>query len=113
MCAELLTIKWADKGHLRSEEAALEDISPTGARLKLQDPIPVETEISLHYPKGKYLGKVKYCTFEETGYVFPVTFPWKQTLVLAGLAVGTATFAGLFPALHAVRLRIAEAIAYE
>jgi putative ABC transport system permease protein len=51
--------------------------------------------------------------YEESGYLFPVTFPWKETLVLAGLAVGTATFAGLFPALHAVRLRIAEAIAYE
>jgi putative ABC transport system permease protein len=51
--------------------------------------------------------------YEESGYVFPVTFPWKETLALAGLAIGTATFAGLLPALHAVRLRIAEAIAYE
>jgi putative ABC transport system permease protein len=56
---------------------------------------------------------LRVVVYEESGYLFPVTFPWKETLVLAGLAVGTATFAGLIPALHAVRLRIAEAIAYE
>lgn len=51
--------------------------------------------------------------YEESGFIFPVSFPWRETLVLSVLAVGTATIAGLFPALHAVRLRIAEAIAYE
>jgi putative ABC transport system permease protein len=51
--------------------------------------------------------------FEESGFIFPVTVPWKETLFLSVLAVGTATVAGLFPAIHAVRLRIAEAIAYE
>jgi len=83
MCAELLTIKWTDKGHIRSEEGALEDISPTGASLKLQDPIPVETEVAVHYPKGKYLGKVKHCTFQETGYVIGIAFDdgyrWSKT----------------------------------
>jgi putative ABC transport system permease protein len=51
--------------------------------------------------------------FEETGFIFPVTVPWLQTLTLSAVAIGVATFAGLFPALHAVRLRIAEAIQYE
>jgi len=51
--------------------------------------------------------------FEDTGFIFPVTVPWKETLLLSAVAVGVATFAGLFPALHAVRLRIAEAIQYE
>jgi putative ABC transport system permease protein len=51
--------------------------------------------------------------FEDTGFIFPVTFPWRETLILSCLAVGTATIAGLFPAIQAVRLRIAEAIAYE
>jgi putative ABC transport system permease protein len=51
--------------------------------------------------------------FEESGFLFPVTVPWKETLIISGLAVGLATLAGLLPALHAVRLRIAEAVAYE
>jgi putative ABC transport system permease protein len=51
--------------------------------------------------------------YEESGLLFPVTVPWRETLILSGLAVATATLAGLVPAYHAARLRIAEAIAYE
>jgi putative ABC transport system permease protein len=51
--------------------------------------------------------------FEETGFVFPVTFPWRETLILSSVAIVVATIAGLFPAIQAVRVRIAEAIAYE
>lgn len=51
--------------------------------------------------------------FEESGFMFPVTFPWQETAILSAAAIGTATLAGLVPALHAVRLRIVEAIAYE
>ena len=51
--------------------------------------------------------------YEESGFLFPVTFPWKETAILSAAAIGTATAAGLVPALHAVRLHIAEAIAYE
>jgi len=51
--------------------------------------------------------------FEASGFVFPLTIPWRETLILSSLSVGIATLAGLFPAIHAVRIRIAEAIAYE
>jgi putative ABC transport system permease protein len=51
--------------------------------------------------------------YEESGLLFPVTVPWKETLILTIVAVATATLAGLVPAFHAARLRIAEAIAYE
>ncbi len=50
---------------------------------------------------------------EETGFVFDVLIPWKEALGIAGISVLTATAAGLVPALHAVRLKITEAIAYE
>jgi ABC-type lipoprotein release transport system permease subunit len=39
--------------------------------------------------------------------------PWKEALGIGVIAVGIATLAGLIPALHAVRLRIVDAIAYE
>jgi len=42
-----------------------------------------------------------------------VLVPWKESLILSVLATALATAAGLIPAIHAVRLRIAEAIAYE
>jgi putative ABC transport system permease protein len=56
---------------------------------------------------------VQIILFEEGGFAFPVVLPWKEAGVIAGIAVIVATLAGLLPAVHAGRLRIAEAIAYE
>jgi putative ABC transport system permease protein len=50
---------------------------------------------------------------EESGYAFPVDLPWAEAGVIALLAMTIATLAGLGPAIHAVRQRIPEAIAYE
>jgi hypothetical protein len=75
MCAELLTIQWiGDDGRSRSEAVTLEDITPTGACLHLEDPIPPETKVSLHHGEGKYEGTVKYCTSQEIGYLVGISF---------------------------------------
>jgi hypothetical protein len=84
MCAEVLTVRWAeDDGCCRSELATLEDITATGACLHLEYSIPPETKVSLHYEKGKYEGTVKYCTCRETGYVLGIAFDdnyrWSKT----------------------------------
>lgn len=50
---------------------------------------------------------------EESGFVFDVLVPWREALGIAAAAVATATLAGLFPALHAVRTRIPDAIQWE
>lgn len=50
---------------------------------------------------------------EESGFVFDVVVPWRETLGIAAAAVGTATIAGLIPAIHAVRTRIPDAIQWE
>lgn len=51
--------------------------------------------------------------FEEAGFRFTAVIPWREAGVIACLALATATLAGLGPALHTMRLRIPEAIAYE
>lgn len=51
--------------------------------------------------------------FEEAGFRFAVSVPWLEAAVIACLALVTATLAGLGPAIHTLRLRIPEAIAYE
>lgn len=51
--------------------------------------------------------------FEESGFRFAVSIPWTEAGVIATAALLTATLAGLVPALHTLRLRIPEAIAYE
>jgi putative ABC transport system permease protein len=50
---------------------------------------------------------------DEAGFVFPMLVPWKPAIVVFSLAVVLAALVGLWPAYHATRLRIAEAIAYE
>lgn len=50
---------------------------------------------------------------EESGFVFDLIVPWRQALGIAGGALVVAALAGLMPALHAVRMRITDAIAYE
>jgi len=56
---------------------------------------------------------VRVILLEETGFSFPVLVPWKAVGIVTALALATAILAGLGPAIHAMRQRIAEAIAYE
>jgi hypothetical protein len=51
--------------------------------------------------------------FTETGFVFPVRFPWAIAATLAAAVPFVCLVAGLGPGLHAARLRISQAIAYE
>lgn len=50
---------------------------------------------------------------EETGFRFPVHVPWLAALFISVVALVVTMIAGIGPALHAVRLRIPEAIALE
>jgi putative ABC transport system permease protein len=56
---------------------------------------------------------VRVILFEETGFIFPVRIPWTDVGLVICLGSAVAVLAGLVPALHAMRMRIAEAIAYE
>lgn len=56
---------------------------------------------------------VRVVLLEDAGFSFPVHIPWLATAIVFGLAWLVAVIAGLGPALHAIRLRITEAIAYE
>jgi len=76
-------ISWTeDQQGSRSEVGALEDISVTGACLHIEHSIPEGTSVSLHYPKGIYQGRVKYCKAQEIGYLLGVAFdrghPWSR-----------------------------------
>ncbi len=75
LCAQLLKIVWQDdSGRRRKGVAILEDISPGGACLQLDDPIPPETAISVLFPGGRYYGRVKHCDFQPAGYFIGVQF---------------------------------------
>lgn len=56
---------------------------------------------------------LKVVMLEESGFHFDLLLPWNQALGIAGGGILVSTLAGLFPALHAVKTRIPDAIAYE
>jgi putative ABC transport system permease protein len=56
---------------------------------------------------------VRVVLYEETGFSFPVRVPWLAMTTVIGMSLLAAVLAGLGPAVHAMRLRIPEAIAYE
>jgi len=66
---------------------------------------------ALGLPMEWYLLRV--VMHDESGFVFDVLLPWKEALGIGLISVVASTLAGLVPALHAVRLRIPDAIAYE
>ena len=75
LCAELVNIRWKDKsGRGHKCTAILEDISSAGACLQIEDPVPVNTAIRIHHPKGKLEGLVKYCVYREIGYFIGLEF---------------------------------------
>lgn len=51
--------------------------------------------------------------FEEAGFRFPVLYPWTAFAAVSGIALISAAFAGIGPALHAVRPCIALALSTE
>ncbi|MCZ2344380.1 MAG: FtsX-like permease family protein [Bacteroidales bacterium] len=50
---------------------------------------------------------------EESGFIFHLLVPWRQTIMISVGTLIISTLAGLLPAWHAVRIRIPDAIAYE
>jgi putative ABC transport system permease protein len=50
---------------------------------------------------------------EETGFTFPVRFPWPHVAAVAVLVALSEVTAGLGPALRASRMWIPEALAHE
>jgi hypothetical protein len=75
LCADLIQISWRLEDHSRhSEWATLEDISSSGACVKLDDTIPPETPVFLRFPKGSCNARVKYCVADHGGYLVGVEF---------------------------------------
>jgi len=75
LCADLVKIHWKPEfGPSRSEWAILEDISPSGACLEFEEPIPPNTVVTLHFKSERCQASIKYCKYEKTNYLLGVEF---------------------------------------
>ncbi len=75
MCSELVRVISLSPEQPQSETVAnLEDISPSGACLQLEEAIHVGTDIEILCSTCRLKGKVRYCRFVEIGYDVGVEF---------------------------------------
>lgn len=75
LCADLVNVRWKDKsGRGRKATAILEDISPRGACLQLDIPVPVSTSVRVSHAKGQLEGQVRYCVYRDIGYFVGLQF---------------------------------------
>ena len=75
LCADLLKVRWKDKGGAAHREyATLEDISEEGLCLRMDPEVATGDLLAIHYPGGKYEGLVKYCLPESESHIIGVEF---------------------------------------
>jgi hypothetical protein len=75
LCADLVKVQWKNEsGADKSEWAILGDISPSGACLEADEPIPPDTMVSLQFPRDHCQARIKYCTFDKVNYLIGVQF---------------------------------------
>jgi hypothetical protein len=58
----------------RDLTANLEDISPSGACVQFDSPVPVGAAVALRLGRWKFRGQVKYCIRNEVGYFAGIQF---------------------------------------
>jgi len=75
LCADLVKVQWKlESGSPRSEWAILEDISPSGACLEIDEPIPPDTVVSLQFKNDRCQARIKYCKRDKENYLLGVEF---------------------------------------
>jgi hypothetical protein len=73
LCSDLIKVRieGAEPAELT---ANLEDISPSGACVQFEQPVPAGTRLCLWLGRYKFRGQVRHCTHNEIGYFVGVQF---------------------------------------
>jgi hypothetical protein len=74
LCSDAVEVHWKTNGRNHYCTAGLEDISPSGACLQLEHPIPVLTTVRIRHEGVELTGTVRYCSLREVGYFLGVEF---------------------------------------
>jgi hypothetical protein len=72
LCADLVRVDWLEgEDECRTTEGVLEDISPLGACVQVEEHIPPGTGISIaamSVEEARFFGHVSYCVYRDYGY---------------------------------------------
>jgi hypothetical protein len=74
-CSDLIKVRLDCAGGEPAELTAnLEDISPSGACVQLEQPVPVGARLCLMLGRHRFRGRAMHCTHHEIGYFVGVRF---------------------------------------
>jgi hypothetical protein len=75
LCADLVRLEWLDSSdNPRSEFAVLEDISPSGSCVQMEEPITPGAQVMLTLETTPFYGHVRYCSLRAEGYFIGLRF---------------------------------------
>ncbi|MBI4873797.1 MAG: PilZ domain-containing protein [Acidobacteria bacterium] len=74
-CDDPVDVRWKDTtGQNCKAIANLVNLSPSGACLQMDSPIPLETVLRIAHKNGSFHGRIRYCVCGEIGYALGVRF---------------------------------------
>jgi hypothetical protein len=86
LCADLVRLTWRKGDCLHDVEAVLEDISPVGACVQVEEEIPIGASITLSAGSKTLSGLVSYCAYRDYGYFVGIRFSdethWSSSVFL-------------------------------
>jgi hypothetical protein len=74
LCADVVRLSRMDGDRLKTLEAILEDISPPGACVQVEEEIPLGAEVALTAGSMSLSGIVSWCVFRDYGYFVGIHF---------------------------------------
>ncbi|MCL2877926.1 MAG: PilZ domain-containing protein [Acidobacteria bacterium] len=75
LCADLVKMSCTpNPEHPYDDWAILGDISPSGACLEIDEPIPVDTVVELEFGEDRCRAVVRYCVYDKVKYLLGVEF---------------------------------------
>jgi hypothetical protein len=88
MCAEVVHVTRLERDQIKTLEAVLEDISPLGACVQVEQAIPSGAEVVLAAGEKGLSGVVSYCVYRDYGYFVGIQFldetPWSSSVFTPG-----------------------------
>ena len=73
-CTDIVEVHWRVNGLDHHCSAILSDISPSGAGLRQEHPIPLFTTVHIRHTSGELTGTVRNCSSHKGGYFLGVEF---------------------------------------
>jgi hypothetical protein len=74
LCADVVHLTRIVGAQSKTVEAVLEDISPPGACVQVEEEIPLGTEVELTAGEKSLCGVVSYCVYRDYGYFVGIHF---------------------------------------